>query len=280
MGRLRGGRRSERDGLVWACVMTAVSLAAAPGTAALRASVGILVPLHSPGGEPWQDMRPVAAAAILAAHHINQRNSTLVPDMEALFPPGFVLEYDLQSSMLDPAVSVASALQWQREGRHVLVGSFEFAVTSTLALTASIDRTPVVSWFSSSPALSAKDEYPTLSRVVPSDWAYAAEVMRSIASFGWRNLGIIYIDDKWARCGLHQPRRLRSGVRAARREPRRRDVTGRLLPQRWKRRNSLVGGREHAGRRGARHPRARAGSGLRGAAARSRRPAHARARLR
>ena len=176
---------------------------AAEGNECVRydASVGVMVPLRWGGQgsplEPWA-LR-YAAAAVMAAHHINQREAALVPRAEELLPANFKLVFDLQDSMALPSVAVKHVVAWQKEGRHAIIGSYRSAVTGPLALAASIEATPVISYSASASSLSDRDAYPTLSRTVVNNAVHADRTIKTISSLGWTRVAILYVNDAWGR---------------------------------------------------------------------------------
>lgn len=169
------------------------------------AMIGVVVPLRIGGGdaqvEPW--VLRYAAAAAMAAVHINPRDKSVVQRARELLPEGFKLVVDIQDSSGLASVVVDHAVAWNRQGRHAIVGSYRSEVTGPLALAASIEATPVV--VSGAPASSLSDlsSYPTLSRVVLSNEAQAGMMMRSFSrALGWGRVAVLRQDNLFGRCEL------------------------------------------------------------------------------
>eukprot|EP00961_Rhodomonas_salina_P122272 1646590-Rhodomonas_salina.1 len=101
--------------------------------------------------------------------------------------------------MAQPSVAVKHVVAWQEEGRHAIVGSYRSAVTGPLALAASIESTPVIVWSASATSLSDRDTYPTLSRLNLNDLALAKSIVQVISMGGWKEFGLVYLDDAWGR---------------------------------------------------------------------------------
>jgi ABC-type branched-subunit amino acid transport system substrate-binding protein len=141
-----------------------------------------------------------AAAAAMAAYHVNHRIATLVPNATQLIPFNFRLVLDIQDTFALPSMAVRHVVEWNHEGRHVIVGSYRSAVTGPAALAASIEDTPVISYASTASSLVDRDTFPTLSRTVPSDSAVAHSTIDAIAAMGWTRIAIVYVNDAWGRC--------------------------------------------------------------------------------
>lgn len=152
----------------------------------MNVSIELLVLLHGLAGkelgEPWMG---VAAAGVMAVHHINQRNSSLVPDAASLLPSNFRLSADIRDSMSSPSVSIGHSLSWTGQGRNIVVGSYSSAVTGPVSLAVSVSNTPVLSWGSTSSSLADKSTYPTLSRVVPSDTVLSEDCIKFVHAMHW-----------------------------------------------------------------------------------------------
>lgn len=168
--------------------------------ATLNARIGVMVPLRAGPGAPIDQWAVRwAAAAVMAAHHINNRKFALITNATNLLPADFKVELDLQDSFRLPSVAVDHAVSWGQQRVHAVIGSYRSAVTGPLALAASIYATPVISWASSASSLSDRDLYPTLSRTAGSDAVLAEKSIQSINALGWSRVGIVYVNDAWGR---------------------------------------------------------------------------------
>eukprot|EP00961_Rhodomonas_salina_P055183 741347-Rhodomonas_salina.1 len=191
-------RRQPRACSIAFYMMLLVALTMALECHTLDASVGIMVPLRWGGDSPMQarHMR-YAASAAMAAYHINHRVATLVPLAAELLPANFNIVLDIQDSMALPSEAVKLAVTWQEEGRHAIIGSYRSAVTGPLALTASIDGTPVIAYGATASTLSDRDTYPTLGRTIVSDAVLAEKTIRAISAMGWTRIAALYVNDAW-----------------------------------------------------------------------------------
>ena len=79
-----------------------------------NATIGILVPVVYQGRYLLQ-FQQMATAAILAVHHINTRDSSLVGDAVNLFPKGFKLKYKISDSNFTTAGGVQAILNWRNQ---------------------------------------------------------------------------------------------------------------------------------------------------------------------
>eukprot|EP00961_Rhodomonas_salina_P084438 1134503-Rhodomonas_salina.1 len=85
----------------------------------------------------------------------------------------------MQDSMGLQSRAVNHAVRWNSQEQHAIVGSYRSAVTGPLALAASIESTPVITYASTASALSDRGTYPTLSRTVINDAVLADSTIRS-----------------------------------------------------------------------------------------------------
>eukprot|EP00961_Rhodomonas_salina_P051863 696013-Rhodomonas_salina.1 len=177
--------------------------------AASVARLGVLTRLHAGDGTPLvSSFARMAASANLAAYHINNRIGTLTADGVALLPDNFTVSLDLSDSWSSPTTGVKHAIRWVQEDIHVIIGAYRSAVAGPVAIVASTNDTPVLSWGSSAPALSDKGTYPTFSRVSSTDLVVTSHLIGVVSEMGWINIAVLYVDDSWGRCvpeDLHLP---------------------------------------------------------------------------
>ncbi len=159
--------------VVVAVVVLQTATVGVPGTHAatvpmsMKVSVGLLVQHKgNTGQEIGVAFTQYVASGLMAVQHVNERVNSLVPEAKTLLPEGFTISVDVQDSQSSASLSVAHVFNWNLEGRHVIVGAHRSAVTGPVALVAAIENTPVISWASTSPALSDKLTYSVLSRTV------------------------------------------------------------------------------------------------------------------
>ena len=164
-------------------------LCAAAATTARDASLGMLVPTHSVG---WQQL---TCAALLAAKHASAGDGSVVPELGAL------ADLDLGLLVRDTNFSHHRTITAYRElraaGVHALVGSARSATSTTVARLAAVDKLPQVSYWSSSPGLSDKDDFPFFARTYPSDLATAQGLRGLVDHYGWQRVGIVNVDDEY-----------------------------------------------------------------------------------
>lgn len=186
-------------GLARFCALFAC-FALASSETARYGKIGILVRLHGSSGDQlgpsWHRM---AAAGLMAVHDVNTRNTTLVPEAKTLIPEGFRLEYELADTFSDPREGIEVALDWAKSTMHGIVGAWRSAVSGPVALVADTALLPVLSWGSTSTALSDTVSYRTFGRTIPSDAIPALGVIRMCNHFGWGKISMLFIDDAYGR---------------------------------------------------------------------------------
>jgi ABC-type branched-subunit amino acid transport system substrate-binding protein/uncharacterized membrane protein YgcG len=147
----------------------------------------------------WQG---IACAGMLAVKHANARDGSVVPELAAN-SRGF----HISAVMRDHGSSAVGAIHaFQQVGAvdGILLTSYS-SVSHTVARLGSIERTPQISTWSSSPALSGA--YSHFSRTWPSDELAANVLMHLIHNFGWRKVGIVHIDTDYANGYVRQLQR-------------------------------------------------------------------------
>lgn len=127
--------------LFLAALMASANLQDAEAVNATSVDVGVMMRLHgNVGNELGDQFKQNVACALMAQYHINNRVSTLVPEANQLLPQGFVLSTDLRDSWSSPSVAVESAIHWNSQGRHAIVGTFRSAVSGPLVSSHSLSE--------------------------------------------------------------------------------------------------------------------------------------------
>eukprot|EP00971_Amphidinium_carterae_P087959 1740253-Amphidinium_carterae.1 len=144
------------------------------------------------------------AAAVL--FDLDFRKNT-EPELRARFgPPIFNItnldprlrfKVQIGTSNSQPEVGVNSALDWlQGNGDFYRVagiaGGFHSAVSTPISSLASVFQVPMVSWASSSPALSDKSTHPYFSRTAPSDAIQGSAMWAWVTHFGVPSAAFVY----------------------------------------------------------------------------------------
>jgi hypothetical protein len=205
--------------------------------AAITGTIGILVyinPVTQSSGLDRSKLvfQRVATSILLAVHHINTRNDTVVGDSVKLLPEGFKLKYKIADTHAAQSEAVKALLSWQSDEGHpalscpaaaansspaspvnasryaaspfdridAIVGPFrseESAAICNLADALGLTRLPVTSYASSSSDLSDKLRFPRFSRTAPEFSLAARGLVRLITDLGWRRCALLYVDDPW-----------------------------------------------------------------------------------
>eukprot|EP00961_Rhodomonas_salina_P076733 1029975-Rhodomonas_salina.1 len=165
---------------------------------ARQATMGVLVPVSLGSGLHVNvNAKRWAVSAVMAAHHVNQRVTSLVPQAERLVPSGFNVSLDIVDSKAHPASAVQQVWEWAGQTIHVIIGADSTAVTGPVAVAASMDNTPVITCGSTTSALQGRSVFPTLSRTVVADTIVADGTIRSLWAMGWRRIAMVIVDDEW-----------------------------------------------------------------------------------
>eukprot|EP00282_Hemiselmis_andersenii_P031822 CAMPEP_0169477026 /NCGR_PEP_ID=MMETSP1042-20121227/27690_1 /TAXON_ID=464988 /ORGANISM="Hemiselmis andersenii, Strain CCMP1180" /LENGTH=149 /DNA_ID=CAMNT_0009591335 /DNA_START=36 /DNA_END=481 /DNA_ORIENTATION=+ len=106
-------------------------------------------------------------AAQMAIHHIQTQNTALVTLPEGTVMCGSVTG-DLRDTLGLPSEGIRAALDWGGTV-DVIVGASKSSVSGPTSLAAQINSVPVVSYASTSAALSDKVNFPMFYRTVPPD---------------------------------------------------------------------------------------------------------------
>ena len=142
-------------------------------------------------GDTWKS---VVWAALRAASDFNNRDGSILPHLPAAIGSCSkhinVTSRDTRSSR---STSINTAYRFvndvcasqeqssedmeNKKGKvHVVVGPARSACSTAVSLLAGIDRVPVISYWSTSPSLSNREEYPFFFRTIPDDSKIAIAV--------------------------------------------------------------------------------------------------------
>jgi len=144
-------------------------------------------------GEP---RRRTVTAVYLAAHHINTRNTSIVPEAAGL-PADFRIVpylYDSQFTATGGLIAVNNAM---RLGVSALIGSARSAVTIPIATLAQAQMIPQISHASTSRSLSNKGLYPYFARTIPTDDDAAYLLALTINKLGWQRVAMLFPGDEY-----------------------------------------------------------------------------------
>jgi hypothetical protein len=208
-------------------------------TTAKNSTIGILVyvnPINSASGLDRTKIvfQRVATSILLAVHHINTQDATVVgADTLSQLPPSFGLKYKIADTHSDQSEAVKAFLNWQNEeGNSIyscatadtvnnsshqiehqpmyqanpldevsaIVGPFrsqESQAVSDVSAALGMKNFPVTSYASSSSDLSDKVRYPHFSRTTPDLHVQAAGIVKFLNEFHWKKCALLYVDDPW-----------------------------------------------------------------------------------
>ena len=147
-------------------------------------------------------MRNVLTAQV-AAHHVNTRNTTVVPEAADL-PEGFKIKLSLLDTRFSPAGGVEAGLSAYSSGAIGVVGAARSSACVPLSHVLLASKTPVVSFACTSQSLSSQETFPYFARTIPTDAEAAKLLARTmLLGFNWRRIGVLYHDDEYG-AGLFQ----------------------------------------------------------------------------
>lgn len=209
----------------------------APNNGGTTGTLGILVyinPVNHGSGLDRSKLvfQRLATSILLAVHHVNTRNGTVVGDATInMLPPGFQLKYKIADTHATQTDAVKALLTWQseegnpalacqsatsvandtqpRSARYAakpadkidaIVGPFrseESAAVCNLAAALGLSSLPITSYASTSSDLADKLRFPTFSRTTPDFRLEAEGLVRLLTDLGWRRVALLYVDDPW-----------------------------------------------------------------------------------
>lgn len=145
----------------------------------------------SDGASEFEDgvLREVAAAAILAEWHFNERNGSVVNDLSRI-DCSVVLNVTVHNTYASAyeGLRLAQTLQAQ-----AVVGPALSEVAGPVALASSVRSVPVVSYWATSDLLD--EQYPYLCRTVPADGAAAAAAVAWFKWNQWERVGVLHVEN-------------------------------------------------------------------------------------
>ena len=140
-----------------AATMSVVIILSLYGAQAFDVKIGVFARLHGTDGSYLGLAREQqAAAAMMAVHHIGRRDSPLVLNASSAIHSGMNLSIELADSGSLANIAMATTLKWTDDGVSIIVGASRSAVSGPVSLLASVSRTPVISYGSTSSELSDK----------------------------------------------------------------------------------------------------------------------------
>ena len=178
-----------------------------PVVTSLNASLGVFLDLagafngsavtaHAP--------RSFVCAMALAVEHVHTRDSSIVPELANL-TMNINLSYQLLGTQATAAVAVNAAMDFLYQSRELaddvpraMLGPAYSALAKPMALMASAEQVPMLSYWAASPTLSP---YPYFTRTFPSD-STAGRLLVHLLYNGsvfadWNHVAVVYQDDEW-----------------------------------------------------------------------------------
>ena len=178
-----------------------------PVVTSLNASLGVFLDLagafngsavtaHAP--------RSYVCAMALAVEHVHTRDSSIVPELANL-TMNINLSYQLLGTQATAAVAVNAAMDFLYQSRELadgvpraMLGPAYSALAKPMALMASAEQVPMLSYWAASPTLSP---YPYFTRTFPSD-STAGRLLVQLLYNGsvfkdWNHVAVVYQDDEW-----------------------------------------------------------------------------------
>ena len=203
---------------------------------ATNGTIGALVYLRQTAGSSGLDrglliFQQLATAILLAVHHVNQGDASVVGTVTAsMIPQGFSLRYKMSDTHSDQSYAVRALLDWRCEQGaqdyqcpkpqnysgasndltayqaplnaplDAIVGPFrseESAAVCNLASALGMKLFPIISYSSVLPEMADKVRYPTFSRVAPSLRPAGSGIIRLFSNLGWKSCAVLYVRDPW-----------------------------------------------------------------------------------
>ena len=135
--------------------------------------------------------------AVIAAKHVNARDGRIVSALAKLpanAPLINPLIYDTQSSEQGGLDAYRSA---HLAGAAAIIGPSYSSIAAIISVLGNVDEKPIVSFWSSSPALSDDSRYQTFSRTFPSDESPTPAAAEWLLGQGWTHISILYVGDSY-----------------------------------------------------------------------------------
>ncbi|XP_042204877.1 gamma-aminobutyric acid type B receptor subunit 1-like isoform X2 [Homarus americanus] len=147
----------------------------------LLLNIGGIFPIH--GSDGWQGGQACQPAAMLAMHDVNNR-----PDLL----PGYKLNLAWNDSLCEPGLGAAVMydLLYNPPTKLMLLGGCS-TVCTTIGEAAKMWNLVVLSYGSSSPALSDRQRFPTFFRTHPSATVHNPTRIRVMQKYNWSRVAII-----------------------------------------------------------------------------------------
>jgi len=164
-------------------------------------TIGMIMPYTNADKQqplPGSTWRQVICAGKLAVSHVNSRHEEIVPGLGAIVGNLSWLSDRVYDSGYTPTEAMLQYRQFSADGAVAMVGAARSAVSTPLATQGKIDQIPQCSFWSSSPALSDVLQFPFFGRTFPSDAVTTKVLPNLIARFGWRNIGVLHVNDDYA----------------------------------------------------------------------------------
>mmetsp|Transcript_27404 Transcript_27404/g.63176 ORF Transcript_27404/g.63176 Transcript_27404/m.63176 type:complete len:1200 (-) Transcript_27404:425-4024(-) len=150
----------------------------------------ILSPIAIPEG------RAMAAAALLALRHVNQKNFSIVQSELPLDLDLSLNNVEAVDTWLSPVHGFDRLLDHAKTTQLLgVVGPETSTFAAPVASLAQFFNFPVVSYSATAPPLSDKLAYPLFARTAPSDAVSAQGTIQLLRHFGWRHACIIWDQD-------------------------------------------------------------------------------------
>jgi hypothetical protein len=198
----------------------------------LNATIGVLVPLKlvSSGGLVPLSFQQMATAMLLAIHHVNTRNGSIVGDTANQLPIGFKLFYKIADTNFAMSGGVKAILDWRAQEGYAgfasscgaraivsnrttpqplyaasspadkimsIVGPDLSEISQAVTVIAGIGGTPVTSYWSTSTSLSDKSKFPLFSRTVPVQSFNMLGMANIMAALGWMRCAVLFSDTEY-----------------------------------------------------------------------------------
>eukprot|EP00966_Prymnesium_polylepis_P253720 5863971-Prymnesium_polylepis.1 len=141
-----------------------------------------------------QDFISLTCAAKLAVKHVNERTDAVVPGLKGMVANLVRLDAAVVDSGFHDR-SAADAYLRSANSFDAIVGAARSGSSKEVARLAKLDAVPQCSYWSSSPTLSNKLEFPYFGRTYPSDSITSKVLCSLIDSMGWKAFAVVYDDE-------------------------------------------------------------------------------------